>query len=58
MAKTFEKFVKAVDAALEARCGLGLDDLGDYVDLANAFDEGATAKGTANKIIKENGGEF
>lgn len=55
--KTFEQFFNEVDAALEAKVGMGINEMGDYFSLEDAFLDGKSVEDTAKRVIKENGGE-
>lgn len=55
--KSFAEWMRAVDAALVAKCGMDSRDLADcsYFDW---YEDGMSAKAAANKAVRENGGEF
>lgn len=48
---TFEEWKRAVDACVEARLGLGADDLPDF-DYRRAYDAGRTPAATAAAAIR------
>lgn len=48
----FRAWMRRVDAALEARCGLGSDDLADYA-YRDAYDDGAAPTDTADLVLAD-----
>jgi hypothetical protein len=56
MKKTFEQWMKDVDAALIAKIGLTHEDLTDQT-WADWYENGKTAKGAANQAIRNESGE-
>lgn len=54
---SFESWMRAVDAALLAMCGMDSGDLADcaYSDM---YEDGMSAKAAAKQAVRENGGDF
>lgn len=55
-AKSFDAFMKAVDAAVIATVGLSVHDLADYA-FYDAFEAGESAKSVAKAVLAEAGWE-
>lgn len=50
---TFESWMKEVDAEITALCGLGVDDLADYM-YRDAYDDGDSPEDVAVMVLEEN----
>lgn len=54
---SFEAWMRAVDAACEAKCGLSVHDLED-VAFADWYEDGVSAKSAALRAIRSSGGVY
>ena len=55
--KSFEGWMRDVDAAVGAMAGMSYQDLDDYC-YADAYEAGASAKATARRAVRAAGGDF
>ena len=53
MAYTFAKYMKDIDIALTTKCGLGVNDLGDF-DYSGAFNDERDPEEVADDILADN----
>lgn len=54
MASNFTEWLRKVDAAVTATCGIGIDDLPDYA-YSDYHEDGMTPKETARLVLQEEG---